>query len=183
MEWGIRRMRQWWLWALVMGLAAGVAQAQSPADAVVRQLREQGYVEFAVTRTLLGRVRVVALAPDGEQREIVFNPATGEILRDYSEAADGSAAPRVLDRPDPAGRPPTGSSPAAASPQPGGNGASDPAGGSPSGGGNDGNRGHGNDEDGDDSGNPGRGNGTDGNPGRGNDGNPSRGGGNGSSKD
>ena len=66
MEWGIRRMRQWWLWALVMGLAAGAAEAQSPADAVVRQLREQGYVEFAVTRTLLGRVRVVALAPDGE---------------------------------------------------------------------------------------------------------------------
>jgi len=181
MEWGIRRMRQWWLWALVMGLAAGVAEAQSPADAVVRQLREQGYVEFAVTRTLLGRVRVVALAPDGEQREIVFNPATGEILRDYSEAADGSAAPRVLDRSDPAGGPQATSSPAAPSPR--GNGAGDPGSGTQPGSGDDGNRGHGNDEGGDDSGNPGRGNGTDGNPGRGNDGNPSRGGGNGSSKD
>ena len=174
MEWGIRRMRQWWLWALVMGLAAGVAEAQSPADAVVRQLREQGYVEFAVTRTLLGRVRVVALAPDGEQREIVFNPATGEILRDYSEAADGSAAPRVLDRPEGGDRPQV-ARPASADEGSGGAATSDE--------GDDGNRGHGNDEDGDDSGNPGRGNGTDGNPGRGNDGNPSRGGGNGSSKD
>ena len=175
-----------WLLAATLAASAGLAKAQSPADAVVQQLREQGYVEFAVTRTLLGRVRVVALAPGGEQREIVFNPATGEILRDYSEAADGgSAAPRVLDRSDPADRPQTAStpsSPSEASPQPGGNGGGDPSGGSQPDEGDDGNRGHGNDEDGDDSGNPGRGNGTDGNPGRGHDGNPSRGGGNGNGK-
>ena len=166
-----------WLLAATLAASAGLAKAQSPADAVVQQLREQGYVEFAVTRTLLGRVRVVALAPDGEQREIVFNPATGEILRDYNEAADGSAAPRVLDRSDPNDRPQTASSPSSlsgASPSPDGNAGSDPAGGSPPGSGDDGNRGHGNDENGDDGGNPGRGNGTDGNPGRSNDGNPSR---------
>ena len=56
--------------ALVMGLAAGVAHAQSPADAVVRQLREQGYVEFAVSRTLLGRVRVIALAPERHAKRL-----------------------------------------------------------------------------------------------------------------
>lgn len=89
-------------WMLVAWLAigAGAASAQSPADSVVQQLREQGYVEFAVSRTLLGRTRVTAIAPNGGQREIVFNPATGEILRDYLEAGDGAPAPMVLDRSD-----------------------------------------------------------------------------------
>ncbi len=147
-----------WLLAATLAASAGLAKAQSPADAVVQQLREQGYVEFAVTRTLLGRVRVVALAPDGEQREIVFNPATGEILRDYSEAADGvSAAPRILDSSGPAGRPQAATSPRGSTPPPGGGQGTDQGGGTPSGGGNGGDRGHGNDDDGSDGDNPGRG--------------------------
>lgn len=160
-------MGRWWAWVLATGLAtgAGLAEAQSPADALVQQLREQGYVEFAVSRTLLGRVRVIALAPDGEQREIVFNPATGEILRDYSEAADGSAAPRVLDRPQGGNGPREAASPTGSA---GNGGRSD--------GGEDGNRGHGNDDDGSEGGNPGRGQGNGGGNGNGN---PSRGGGNG----
>ena len=174
-------MRRWRPWALAAGLAlaASVVAAQSPADAVVQQLRAQGYVEFEVSRTLLGRIRVVALAPDGTQREIVYIPATGEILRDYSEEADGTVTPRILDRP--AG----GSGPqATASPSSSGGGGGDV---SQPDGDEDGNRGHGNDEGGFDSDNPGRGQGSDGALGGGNTdhptgqggGSPSRGGGNG----
>jgi hypothetical protein len=81
-------------------VAGGVAGAEAPADSILRQLREQGYVEFSVDRTWLGRIQVIALAPDGTRREIVVSPNTGEILRDYIEASDGgSSTPRILDRP------------------------------------------------------------------------------------
>ncbi len=87
-----------WALAVLLTLGAEAARAQSPADAVVEQLREQGYVELQVSRTLLGRVRVIALSADGGQREIILSPATGEILRDYVKAADGTPALRILDR-------------------------------------------------------------------------------------
>ena len=91
-------MRAWRGWAAAALLAlAGEAFAQSPSDAVVSQLRAQGYVEFSVSRTLLGRIRVIATAPDGGRREIVFSPATGEILRDYVEAPGGARTPRIFD--------------------------------------------------------------------------------------
>lgn len=89
-----------WVLGLAVGLGPAAAGAQTAADAVVQQLRQQGYVEFTVSRTLLGRVQVIAEAPDGTEREIVFNPSTGEILRDYIEDADGTPTPRVLDRED-----------------------------------------------------------------------------------
>lgn len=174
-------------WALAAGLAfmASLTMAQSPADALVQQLREQGYVEFTVSRTLLGRIRVVALAPDGSQREIVFNPATGEILRDYSEAADGGAVPRILSRPEGGGRPQEASSPPGS-----GSGGGSGNGGTPQpDGDDDGNHGHGNDPGGFDSDNPGQGHGNGGAPGGGNpssggrgNGNPSNGNGNGNGK-
>jgi hypothetical protein len=96
------RVRHWAPWSLAawLALAASMSVAQAPADALVQQLRDQGYVEVDVSRTLLGRIRVVALTPDGAQREIVLSPATGEILRDYSEGADGAVVPRILDRPE-----------------------------------------------------------------------------------
>jgi hypothetical protein len=167
--------------AVGLALVASIAVAQSPADGLVQQLREQGYVEFTVSRTLLGRVRVVALAPDGSQREIVFNPATGEILRDYSEAAYSGVAPRIL------GRPEGENGSLAASSPPGSDGGV--VGTSQPDGEDDGNNGHGNNAGGFDSDNPGQGHGGDGTPGGGNpspgsggNGNPSRGGGNGKSQ-
>ncbi len=92
-------MNSWRRWALtgILVLNGAAATAQSETDSVVRQLRDQGYVEFTVSRTLLGRTRVLALDPDGGRREIVFNPATGEILRDYHESADGGRTPMILD--------------------------------------------------------------------------------------
>ena len=95
-------MRTWQGWALgaYLMVAGGAAGAEEPADSIVRQLREQGYVEFSVDRTWLGRIQVIALAPDGTRREIVVSPGTGEILRDYVEASDGgSSTPRILNRP------------------------------------------------------------------------------------
>lgn len=74
--------------ALVLAMApAGPALAQQgqPDDIgslLVRQLQDQGYSGIKVGHTLLGRLRIVAQL-DGMQREIVINPYTGEILRDY----------------------------------------------------------------------------------------------------
>ncbi|MCX7890657.1 MAG: hypothetical protein N2422_13185 [Rhodobacteraceae bacterium] len=78
---------------LVFGLAAlaaGPALAAGLEDDLVAQLRAQGFTEISVSRTWLGRVRILAEGPDG-WREIVFNPRTGEILRDYWEASGGSS--------------------------------------------------------------------------------------------
>lgn len=76
------------LLALMLALtpAAPAAAQQGPADDIgsllVRQLQDQGYSGIQVGHTLLGRLRIVAQL-DGMQREIVINPYTGEILRDY----------------------------------------------------------------------------------------------------
>ena len=63
-------------------LAAAPAFAQSFEDALVAQLRAQGFRQISVSRTLLRRVRIEAESPT-QRREIILNPRTGEILRDY----------------------------------------------------------------------------------------------------
>ena len=69
---------------LVIALAlAGPATADRIRDSIVAQLRAQGFTEITVSRTLLGRTRVVAQSPT-LNREIIFNPNTGLIMRDYS---------------------------------------------------------------------------------------------------
>lgn len=76
--------------ALALALSvAGAAAAEQVSDAIARQLRQQGYTEITVTRTFLGRERIVATSPTRE-REIIVNPRTREILRDYTEARDGA---------------------------------------------------------------------------------------------
>ena len=78
---------------LILGsilLAACLAQpasAQTVKDQVVEQLRQSGFKHIRITQTILGRLRIVA--QDGDTtREIVINPRTGEVLRDYSRARD-----------------------------------------------------------------------------------------------
>lgn len=63
-------------------LAATAGRADDVRDYIVRELREDGYSDIRLSRTLLGRMRFVATRPDA-RREIVVNPRTGEILRDY----------------------------------------------------------------------------------------------------
>lgn len=67
--------------ALITALAAGPVLAEGPVDRILRDLRKLGYSQVDVERTLLGRTRIVADSPDAS-REIIVNPATGEILRD-----------------------------------------------------------------------------------------------------
>lgn len=88
---------------LVLGLAlaGGPVLAQSLQDSLIAQLRTQGFVEFQVSQTLLGRLRIVAIGPD-YRREIVLNPSSGEILRDYITTLGGDTVVPILV--SPAGR-------------------------------------------------------------------------------
>ena len=60
----------------------GAADAADVRDRIVQELRREDYREIRISRTLLGRMRFVAIRPDA-RREIVVNPTTGVILRDY----------------------------------------------------------------------------------------------------
>ncbi|MFC2969276.1 hypothetical protein [Acidimangrovimonas pyrenivorans] len=81
-------------------LIAPMARADAMTDSVERQLRAQGFTKMHVTRTWLGRTRIVATSKT-QTREIIINPRTGEILRDYWQplATSGqvSASDEILD--------------------------------------------------------------------------------------
>ncbi len=78
-------------------LACGPAWAVvDHVGAIVGELDRRGYTQISVSRTFLGRARIVARGPHG-RREIILNPATGEILRDLRESASlGSDGRRDL---------------------------------------------------------------------------------------
>lgn len=92
-----------------LALLALPAFAQnSPEEIVIGTLREQGYQIVLEERTWLGRARVIA-AKGNLRREVVFNPGTGEILRDYAmrmpdsrgdEGVPGTSATISPDQPD-----------------------------------------------------------------------------------
>lgn len=93
---------------VVAGLiAVGPAVAMDLTDSITRQLRAQGYSKVTVSRTFLGRTRIVATG-NRASREIIVNQRTGEILRDFSRlgntpgqllspAQDGPAAANNAD--------------------------------------------------------------------------------------
>ncbi|MCV6592514.1 MAG: hypothetical protein OIF48_06160 [Silicimonas sp.] len=58
------------------------ADGQAVRDRVVAELRGDGYGNIRMFRTWLGRLRFVA-SRDGAEREVVVNPVTGVVLRDY----------------------------------------------------------------------------------------------------
>ena len=84
--------------AFSLMLAAPPAFADGLESDLVAQLRRQGFYQVEVSRTLLGRIRLVAQS-DTRWREVIVNPSTGEILRDYSEllVASGDDEPVLLD--------------------------------------------------------------------------------------
>lgn len=102
------------LTSLLALAAAAPAAAQSVADGAVAELRASGFQKITITRTLLGRVLVLGSSLEG-QREIVINPNTGEILRDYfrprimvassSDNDDGNETGKPDRRPDRPDRP------------------------------------------------------------------------------
>lgn len=81
--------RRGFLLGLMAAASLGLPAWAGYADDVVAQLTLQGYQDITMTRTWLGRVRILAFR-DGGTREIVLNPRTGEILRDLWTAMDGS---------------------------------------------------------------------------------------------
>ncbi|MCC0065111.1 MAG: hypothetical protein H6895_13670 [Defluviimonas sp.] len=66
-------------------LAAGAlpALAGSAPDVVISDLQRLGYNVTKVEKTWLGRVRIEARR-GRTRREVVVNPSSGEIMRDYS---------------------------------------------------------------------------------------------------
>lgn len=82
---------------LVLGTSGMPVGAQTAKDQVIRELTELGYREFSVQRTWLGRVRIVAKGQKGE-REVVLNPSTGVVLRDYTDRSETFDAADPQDR-------------------------------------------------------------------------------------
>ncbi len=56
--------------------------ADNITDEIIANLKAQGYHVVQQDRTWLGRMWILARS-DTMQREVVFNPGTGEVLRDY----------------------------------------------------------------------------------------------------
>ena len=73
--------------ALVAAPIPALAQTATPLERFKQMLQSQGFSEMKVNRTWLGRVRIVARSKDA-RRELVFNPYSGEVLRDYIESED-----------------------------------------------------------------------------------------------
>ena len=71
---------------------SATAAHASVEDKVAARLRREGYRIVQRKRTWLGRVRFIAVR-SREERELVLDPSSGEILRDYSTtvsvASDG----------------------------------------------------------------------------------------------
>lgn len=74
---------------------AEVGKTLAPAEEILTALRARGYRILEDERTWLGRQRIVA-GKNGALREVVFNPGTGEILRDYSFLVDPGGGSRDL---------------------------------------------------------------------------------------
>lgn len=87
-----------WLALAILLVSVGASQAGDQAELLAAELRTHGFTDVQVTRTLLGRTRIVADSKRG-QREIVLDPRTGQILRDLfvatrddeAQGGDGSA--------------------------------------------------------------------------------------------
>ena len=65
-------------------LWASFATAQDYTQQIVDQLIADGYSDVQITRTLLGRVRIIAVGENG-LREIVIQPSNGAVLRDREQ--------------------------------------------------------------------------------------------------
>lgn len=77
-------MRRRLLCGMAACLVAGVpaARAETVEERIIGQLSREGYRKISVSRTFLGRIRITASGARGT-REIVLNPSTGAVLRDY----------------------------------------------------------------------------------------------------
>ncbi len=76
-------MNKWIRAALVVVTVSmpSMALATNVYDAIISQLRTQGYTQFVVQKTFLGRIRILS-SKGSLKREVIVHPFTGEILRD-----------------------------------------------------------------------------------------------------
>lgn len=91
-------MRRRDLFAVGLALAAGATAARATVTdplvmSLIDDLKRQGYQDFDVSHTWLGRVRIVAHM-NGAVRELIIDPRTGEILRDYQDVQGQGGRPR-----------------------------------------------------------------------------------------
>ena len=78
-----RDMRKILLALAILAASALPGRADTPEELIVAALEVQGYHLVQRDRTWLGRIWIV-VESDEVRREIVFNPGTGEIMRDYA---------------------------------------------------------------------------------------------------
>lgn len=97
MRTGLVLMTLWTLWA-----GAALAETSALTLRIERELRQQGFSQLRVTTTWLGRTRIEATGP-AARREIVLNPNTGEILRDYTTTLSGAPQEDILQNADRSG--------------------------------------------------------------------------------
>lgn len=97
MRTGLVLMTLWTLWA-----GAALAETSALTLRIERELRQQGFSQLRVTTTWLGRTRIEATGPSA-RREIVLNPNTGEILRDYTTTLSGTPQEDILQNADRSG--------------------------------------------------------------------------------
>jgi hypothetical protein len=88
------KRRSFLIGTMALAVTGAPVFAQSVVDGIVAQLTSQGYRNISVQKTLLGRAQIVGYKRS-QRREIIVNPRTGEILRDFWE--DGVGAPQIVD--------------------------------------------------------------------------------------
>ena len=82
----------------VLGLAALMglpANASTLLQRIEGQLRAQGFTHITAATTFFGSTRIDATSAT-QRREIVFNPSTGEIVRDYWSDLSGKSQPGAV---------------------------------------------------------------------------------------
>ncbi|MDZ4134877.1 MAG: hypothetical protein U1D06_04675 [Paracoccaceae bacterium] len=75
----------------VLLFGVGPALAKTSSDQVVSALKRRGYSGIEVSRTWLGRTRIVGKRGK-KTREVILNRSSGEVLRDIIYEGNGVAA-------------------------------------------------------------------------------------------
>jgi uncharacterized membrane protein YgcG len=84
---------------MLAAVAASPLQARSETvqEFLVRELRAQGFEPTLIRTTWLGRLQIIAVNAV-YRREIIANPRTGEILRDYwRKIGEGQGLAEIID--------------------------------------------------------------------------------------
>jgi hypothetical protein len=72
-------------------VASATFVCAGPVDAVVKELTNHGFTIRDIRKTWLGRVKIEA-TKNSTQREVVVNPYTGELLRDFVSYSEEESA-------------------------------------------------------------------------------------------